>query len=125
MELAITLARVNVSLSFSERIECLPQLYPKLRLFEFRILSVFSKRKYGEKAFQSWKKICYIFFNNSYTASKVLDELLRNFVRTFVITYVADPNKIKCLQNATLAFWVKNPFLEINLKIFKLIKINI
>ena len=33
----ILLDRVNVSLSFSEKIECLPQPYPKLHLFKFRI----------------------------------------------------------------------------------------
>ena len=37
MELAIPLDRVNVYLSFSERIIHLPQTYPKLYLIEFRI----------------------------------------------------------------------------------------
>ena len=37
MELVIPLDRVNVSLSFSEKNEFLPQPYPKLCLFEFRI----------------------------------------------------------------------------------------
>ena len=37
MELAIPLDRVDVYLSFSERIIHLPHVYPKLRLIEFRI----------------------------------------------------------------------------------------
>ena len=37
MELAITLERVDVYLSFSERIIHLPHVYPKLCLIEFRI----------------------------------------------------------------------------------------
>ena len=56
--------------------EFLSQPYPKLRLFEFWIYLVFFKRNYGEQAIQSLRKIYYIFFNVSYTASQILNELL-------------------------------------------------
>ena len=37
MELALPLNKEDVYLSFSERIVCLPHVYPKLCLIEFRI----------------------------------------------------------------------------------------